>query len=111
VKNQRKINRSINYKGGMRIMQEEHSNTAVDESTGETEKAKLDPAYDMINNNFVYHPPKDGQVEKYAELRDQARRLALRFVSHCPASRERSLAITKLEEAIMWANAAIARNE
>ena len=29
----------------------------------------------------------------------------------CPESREKSLAFTKLEECIMWANAAIARNE
>jgi hypothetical protein len=29
----------------------------------------------------------------------------------CPGSRELSLAITKLEEAVFWANAAIARNE
>jgi len=29
----------------------------------------------------------------------------------CPDSRERSLALTKLEEAVSWANAAIARNE
>lgn len=28
----------------------------------------------------------------------------------CPDSRELSLAITKLEEAIMWANASIARS-
>lgn len=29
----------------------------------------------------------------------------------CPESREKSLAFTKLEECIMWANAAIFRNE
>jgi hypothetical protein len=28
----------------------------------------------------------------------------------CPESREKSLAITNLEQAVMWANAAIARN-
>lgn len=28
-----------------------------------------------------------------------------------PTSREQELALTKLEEAIMWANASIARNE
>ena len=35
--------------------------------------------------------------------------MANQFALHCPESREASLAITKLEEAIMWANAAIAR--
>lgn len=29
----------------------------------------------------------------------------------CPDSRELSTALTKLEEAVFWANAAIARNE
>ena len=29
----------------------------------------------------------------------------------CPDSREKSLAMTKLEECVMWANASIARNE
>lgn len=33
------------------------------------------------------------------------------LVSLCPPGRELSLALTKLEEAMMWANAAIARNQ
>ena len=33
------------------------------------------------------------------------------LVDECPDSRELSVALTKLEEAVMWANAAIARNE
>ena len=61
-------------------------------------------------NNFRYHAPKPGQAEIYQELRTEAHKLADRFTAYCPASRERSLAITKLEEAVMWANAAIARN-
>jgi len=61
-------------------------------------------------NNFKYHAPKPGQTEIYEELRLEARKLADRIAEHCPASRERSLAITKLEEAVMWANASIARN-
>lgn len=28
----------------------------------------------------------------------------------CPESREKSLAVTNLEESVMWANASIARN-
>ena len=64
-----------------------------------------------IENNFTYHAPKGNQVQRYAELRDHAKELALHIMNECPDSRERSLALTKLEEAIMWANAAIARNE
>ncbi len=64
-----------------------------------------------IDNNFAYHPPKPGQAEIYQSIRDIARGLAMFIEDHCPESRERSLAMTKLEECVMWANAAIARNE
>ena len=39
------------------------------------------------------------------------KQLAHLLVTNCPESRELSCALTKLEEAVMWANAAIARNE
>jgi hypothetical protein len=61
-------------------------------------------------NNFKYHAPKPGQNDIYEKLRFEARQLADKFAEYCPPSRERSLAITKLEEAVMWANASIARN-
>ena len=66
---------------------------------------------DQINNNFKYHSPKEEQIPKYGDIRDNARKLALLVNLLCPNSREKSLAITKIEEAVMWANAAIARNE
>ena len=65
----------------------------------------------QLENNFKYHAPKDDQQERYVFLRDEARVLAYNIVKNTPESREQSLAITKLEEAIFWANAAIARNE
>jgi len=58
---------------------------------------------------FTYHPSKDGQPELYTEIRERARELATFLVSECPASRELDLAITNLEETVMWANASIAR--
>ena len=60
---------------------------------------------------FTYHPPKDAQPERYSALRDAALDLAADIDAQCPPSREKSLALTKLEESVMWANAAIARNE
>ena len=66
---------------------------------------------DQIENNFTYHPPKPGQPEKYTELRDAMKDVALLIDELCPDSREKSLAMTKLEESSMWANASIARNE
>ena len=64
-----------------------------------------------IEKAFTYHPPKDGQHAKYAMIRAQAKELAYMIDTHVPVSREKSLAMTKLEECVMWANAGIARNE
>ena len=65
-----------------------------------------------LANRFTYHPPKDHeQAEKYVTIRSHAHGLATLINEHAPDSREKSLAIMYLEEAVMWANAAIARNE
>lgn len=64
-----------------------------------------------LDKRFTYHPPIDTlKAKTYVELRGMARELAAYICSTQEQSRERSLAITKLEEAIMWANAGIARN-
>ena len=67
--------------------------------------------YQQIEKAFTYHAPKDGQPERYETIRINAKQLAELIYNMVPESREKSLAITKLEEAVMWANAAIARNE
>lgn len=64
-----------------------------------------------IENNFKYHPPKEDQAERYELIRAKARELAYVISAFTPFVREQSLAFTALEEAVMWANAAIARNE
>lgn len=64
----------------------------------------------QIENNFMYHAPNADQQEKYEKIRKQAKELAYLIDEVCPASREKSLAMTKLEESVMWANASIARN-
>ena len=64
-----------------------------------------------LANRFTYHAPREDQVERYEEIRAKAMLFALEVYGSCPESRERSLALTKIEEAVMWANAAIARNE
>ena len=65
---------------------------------------------DDMEKRFTYHPPKPGQPEIYEELRVRAKMLAMFIDSNCPESREKALAITKLEEAVMWSNAGIARH-
>lgn len=64
-----------------------------------------------LARDFAYHPPKEGQPERYQEIRDAGRDFAEIVVAECPTSAERTTAIGKIQEAIMWANAAIARNE
>lgn len=63
-----------------------------------------------IECRFTYHSPKDGQSEKYKEIRDKAKELAYLVNVAVPQGREKSLAITKLEECVFWANAGIARS-
>ena len=64
-----------------------------------------------IEKNFTYHAPKGDQANRYQCIRDTAKGFAVLLDSACPDSREKSLAFTKLEEVVMWANASIARNE
>ena len=64
-----------------------------------------------LNKRFTYHAPKKNQPQKYENIRKNALAFAELLNEMCPDSREKSLAITALEEAVMWANASIARNE
>ncbi|MCK4960396.1 MAG: hypothetical protein KAT00_13370 [Planctomycetes bacterium] len=63
-----------------------------------------------LENNFTHHPPKGNDQEVYEALRERGKQFAALMLHHCKPSRELSLALTKLEEAVMWANAAGARN-
>lgn len=80
--------------------------------TGITPKyAESEQSKKTRENNFVYHAPLPGQPERYALIRDWAGKCAELLNEMCPPSRELSLAMTNLEQAVFWANAAIARNE
>jgi hypothetical protein len=65
-----------------------------------------------LRKRFTYHPPKPErlQAETYEQMRSHALTMATFINRVCPESREKSLAITNLEETVMWANAAIARH-
>jgi hypothetical protein len=67
--------------------------------------------YDLLRNWFTHHAPIEGQVERYTEIRDTGLGFATRLVELCPESPERSTALRKLREVVMWANASIACNE
>lgn len=65
----------------------------------------------QIEHNFTYHPPKPEDAEKYKELRNAAKDFAYLISDLCPDCRERSLAMTNVEQAVFWANASIARRK
>jgi hypothetical protein len=66
---------------------------------------------DDIANRFEYHPPpNDNIVKAHEAVRTTCRMSADILLKATPPGREQSLAITKLEEAMFWANAAIARS-
>ena len=64
-----------------------------------------------LNKIFTYHKPFGNQPERYEALRAKAYELARMIEDCCPDSREKSLAITNVQQSVMWANAAIAVNE
>lgn len=61
-----------------------------------------------IDEIFTYHSPSSDQAITYQKLREQARELAHSINDLCPESREKSLAITNLQQAVMFANASVA---
>lgn len=64
-----------------------------------------------ILKRFGYHgAPNPQTVKAYEQIRGIARDFAYDIDERCPDCREKSLAMTKLEEVVMWANAAIARH-
>lgn len=65
----------------------------------------------QLEEIFSYHSPKGDQAQRYQDIRRRAKLLAMSINQMCPDSREKSLAITNLQQAVMWANASIAINE
>jgi len=64
-----------------------------------------------LENRFTHHQPNQSKAMKHAIVRDRCKKLAEALVDVCPDTRERSIALGKIEEAMFWGNAAIARNE
>ena len=63
-----------------------------------------------IENRFAFHPATTEKMrDAHTSVRQQCRALADFINVTIPESREKSLAITKLEEVMFWGNAALAR--
>lgn len=81
------------------------------ELKGVRERSITPEETEKIENNFTYHSPKLNQLPRYETIRLIFKEVAYFLCRVCPQSRELSLALTNLEQAVFWANAAIARNE
>jgi len=61
-----------------------------------------------VHQRFEFHPSTAATGPKHDEVRFKHLGIALWVLANVPPSRERSLALTALQEAMMWANAAVA---
>lgn len=66
--------------------------------------------YEHLAARFSYHAPHAGQVRRHQRIRAAALELAKLIEDMTPGCREQMRAIDLLDETVMWANAAIARN-
>ena len=65
-----------------------------------------------LDLRFDYHPPRSDEVrESHGLVRAMSQNLAQFLAAVVPAGREQALALTACEEAMMWANAGIARHQ
>jgi hypothetical protein len=63
---------------------------------------------DLIDFLFTYHPPSEGDKDRFDRLTAAAKAFALVILEVCPASADRSAAVRKVREARMTANSSIA---
>jgi hypothetical protein len=73
---------------------------------------KLTPGQEAsLRSAFTYHAPAGNQAERYNVIRIAAYALAALIMQNTPVCPDQSVAIRKIREAVMTANAAIAINE
>lgn len=69
----------------------------------------IDPS--EIEHRFKFHAAsRQEKRDEHTSVRQSCRQLADHINNTCPDSREKSVALTKLEEVMFWGNAAIARS-
>jgi hypothetical protein len=62
-----------------------------------------------LNNRFTSHALMGLDLVQCEKIRAAGRDFAILINVVCPEGREKSLAVTNIEKAVFWANAAIAR--
>ncbi len=64
--------------------------------------------HDEIDNRMAYHPVTEATKPVFEENRADFIALPHRVADRVPAGRHQALALSALQEALMWSNAAIA---
>jgi hypothetical protein len=64
-----------------------------------------------LDNVFTYHSPKGDQPQRYEKLRNAAKVFAEVILDCTPQCSDQTVAIRKVREAVMTANASISINE
>lgn len=62
-----------------------------------------------LRRRFTYHRPGPEMAPAFEAIRDKALEFAMLLEASCPPGRETANAVTHIEDAVMWANAGIAR--
>ena len=63
----------------------------------------MGPTLDDIRLSLTHHKPGPDAIKSVERLRTAAKEFAVTVMRECPQSRERSIAVTELETAVMWA--------
>ena len=63
-----------------------------------------------LENRFSYHKSDTNKDSMMNDIRLMVLNLAISINLQCPDGREKSLAMTHLEEVMFWANSSIARS-
>ena len=65
-----------------------------------------------LNQRFDYHPSNSPEnIKAHTETRALIKSTAVKLNEILPSGREAAIVLTHLEDALMWANAAIARGK
>ncbi len=64
-----------------------------------------------MDKNFEYKNINENQKERIDGCKNSASFLMTDIETHCPNSREKAIAKTKLEECVMWLSKAISHEE
>lgn len=73
-----------------------------------TKARDIKEAMKMIEHVFTYHTASEADRVRYVAIRDGAKALVCIIIATVPPSSDRTVALRRVREAVMYANAALA---